>query len=643
MDLTVEMIPQGVHKIGQSSWLDVREHPSNLNVITCENESMRPTLLPYETRVQDHSQILHLLHHTEHVIILCENTTTLPSEITEHPSCIIRRYPKERLQRQVPRNVWVWIQWFPHSDPDRAKEFQTAFEQNVKCEHVHKIIQLSEEDYSKEYSFLEHEKVNIIPHETRITYNSFFKLLEDHSSEPYDFHVLVNADMEWTQEASLGLEHCLWETGKFAICPLRWEDRKTIFRIRADSQDCWGFVRNSIPSANKMKRDIPLGNPGCDNRILMELLLQGFQTLNHPLQFPTIHHHKTEIRNYTRKDQIPQPYLLVRPQWYCPLMNTSKPELNHSWLPRACMNVRNRVSPLISDTQTNEFIGNAIREKKGFSIGKIGQIEAEALAMFIQGAAQERQAFGTAQSRLPDRIMTQLHVNAGIFPNDMGGVEAFTNIYQNAMSACDILSVSYPWLIPGWGEYLKTCRGGKTNQISCRIPATEPFFVPNPFTRELTNKKVTVISPFVKSFQSQLEKRRDVWGERAEDFLPSTTQWSFVKAPLSAGIVPPIDEDWGSMIERLIDECFPSNREHEWPDVILAGCGPGGLCLCQAAKERGKVGISMGGGLQILFGVRGKRWDQNPKFQNFINDSWVRPSGEERPPENVRVERGCYW
>ena len=640
------MIPKNVHKIGQSIWLDVREHPSNLFVLTCEIESTRPSLLPYEKRITHPDEILNVLDRVQHVIIICSTEMKLPEAIENHEHAIIRRYPKDRLLRINPRKVYVWIQWFPHTNTERANEFNTAFMKNLQCDGVDHVIQLNERDYdSTKYPFLVHNKVQIIKEQDRVSYNNFFKLANEMETKPYDFHVLLNADMEWTLEASMGLEHCLWEKQKYAICPLRWEDRKTMFDVRCNSQDAWGFVHESLPDSSKLMANIKLGNPGCDNRILMELMVQGFQTLNHPIQFPTIHHHKTEIRDYSPKDLIPKPYLFVRPQWYSPLLNAEvlKKRRTGDWITKASMSLRNHVYPLLSDTNTNDIISKAIQEKRPFSIGKVGQIEAEAVMVFHQKSTQERQIFGKNQGSYPQRITDQIHINAGVFPNDKHGIDAFSRLYQHAMSSCDILSVSYPWLIPEWGEHIGLCRGSKENQLSCRISATEPFFVPDPFTKYFKDKKVLVVSPFVNSFEKQLTNRENIWGDRVNEFLPESTCWSFIKTPLSAGIVDPIDEDWPSMIERLIRECFPEGQESEWADIVIVGCGPGGLCITQAAKERGKVGISMGGSLQILFGVRGKRWDSNDKFKNFFNEHWIRPSGEERPTKSAKVERGCYW
>lgn len=631
------MIPANVQKIGESTWLDVREHPVNLTVITCENEEVRPILLPYETRMCDYTEIARLVQNVPNVIVLCENHTVLPSTITNNKTVIIRRFSKERLQRQVPRKVNVWIQWFPHSNPDRAVEFQTAFEQNVKCDLVDRVYQLSERDYTNA-PFLQNPKVTILSNPDRLTFNSFFKIVRTIPVEdPNDFHVLINADIEWTREASLGLEYCLWETSKLAISTLRWEDTQTLYGVRCDSQDSWGFIQGTLPDPSKLTSDVPLGKPGCDNRILIELLVQGFQSLNHPLQFPTIHHHATQIRDYSSADVLPRPFLLLKPQWNCPLFSKED-----TWIRRIALNLRNRVFPLLPDSIVNETIKEHIQNRNPFSIGKVGQIEAETVTLYHNLSTEETETFGTVRKQYPPRIRTQIYENAGVFPNDRDGIGAFSRLYQHAMSSCDILSVSYPWLVQGWGEQICLSRGSKTNQLSCRISATEPFFVNEPFTKEFADKKVTVISPFVDSFKKQLKNRKNIWGPLADNLLPATTQWRFIKSPLSAGIVPPVDTDWVSMIQRLTQECFPENRE-DWPDIVLSGFGPGGLCICQEAKERGRIGISMGGGLQILFGVRGKRWDSNEKFQKFFNKHWVRPSRIESPKDHTKVEQGCYW
>jgi hypothetical protein len=82
-------------------------------------------------------------------------------------------------------------------------------------------------------------------------------------------------------------------------------------------------------------------------------------------------------------------------------------------------------------------------------------------------------------------------------------------------------------------------------------------------------------------------------------------------------------------------------------DVALLGCGGYGLPLCHYIKTTlGKSAIYVGGGLQLLFGVMGKRWETNEMWKRIIaeNDTkFVKPSQAEQIPNQTNIEGGCYW
>ena len=78
-------------------------------------------------------------------------------------------------------------------------------------------------------------------------------------------------------------------------------------------------------------------------------------------------------------------------------------------------------------------------------------------------------------------------------------------------------------------------------------------------------------------------------------------------------------------------------------DIALIGCGAYGLPLASHVKRLGKIGIHMGGCLQLLFGIKGQRWDSIKKINKFYNDSWVRPLEADKPKNYLKVENGCYW
>jgi len=73
--------------------------------------------------------------------------------------------------------------------------------------------------------------------------------------------------------------------------------------------------------------------------------------------------------------------------------------------------------------------------------------------------------------------------------------------------------------------------------------------------------------------------------------------------------------------------------------LVSAGCY--GLPLCDAIKNDGKKAIYVGGLLQLLFGLRGKRWDKRKELDKFYNDYWKYPT--EKPKNGELVEGGCYW
>jgi hypothetical protein len=79
-------------------------------------------------------------------------------------------------------------------------------------------------------------------------------------------------------------------------------------------------------------------------------------------------------------------------------------------------------------------------------------------------------------------------------------------------------------------------------------------------------------------------------------------------------------------------------------DIALLGCGGYGMPLASFIKnELNKPSIYIGGGLQILFGIKGDRWDNHEDVGKFYNSYWSRPLQTERPDAANSVEGGCYW
>jgi cation diffusion facilitator CzcD-associated flavoprotein CzcO len=82
-------------------------------------------------------------------------------------------------------------------------------------------------------------------------------------------------------------------------------------------------------------------------------------------------------------------------------------------------------------------------------------------------------------------------------------------------------------------------------------------------------------------------------------------------------------------------------------DICIIGAGAYGFPLAAHVKRMGKKAIHLGGVTQLLFGIKGRRWVDNPilfyPYINLYNEHWTYPSLEDKPTGAGKVEDACYW
>lgn len=101
-------------------------------------------------------------------------------------------------------------------------------------------------------------------------------------------------------------------------------------------------------------------------------------------------------------------------------------------------------------------------------------------------------------------------------------------------------------------------------------------------------------------------------------------------------------KDWFEALEKMKNDIAKIDF-----DVAIIGCGAYGLPLAGYIKEElHKKSIHIGGGTQLLFGIKGKRWEEDYKnscYRDMFNPNWVYPNENERPKNANCIEGGCYW
>lgn len=164
----------------------------------------------------------------------------------------------------------------------------------------------------------------------------------------------------------------------------------------------------------------------------------------------------------------------------------------------------------------------------------------------------------------------------------------------------------------------------------------EPYYHAQPWSKVLAGKKVLVVHPFAKSIARQYLQRENLFSN--PDVLPEFTLHTLQAVQTLVHQTGGFN-NWFDALAYMQQQIDAIDYE-----VAIIGCGAYGFPLAAHVKRQGKQAIHLGGATQMLFGVKGKRWEDIPFFaENIINTHWIRPSADETPQQAVQVENGCYW
>ena len=267
-------------------------------------------------------------------------------------------------QNIIPNEVWVFTQFFKHKDAKRFKEIKECLIKNCACPHIDKIVLINEKDYTSDFSSIPgSKKIEQFVSGRRLTYANFLQYVNDMVPTNV-FTVLCNADI-YFGDSLLDLHKINMEDKMLGL--LRWDvdtdGEAKIFGPRADSQDTWIFLSDSIKSRkwDYNKFNFQLGQAGCDNAFAGYILRQKFLISNPAVSFKTFHLHNTNIRNYDKKDYIKADvYINLAPTFII----DSKQETTPSGKPDALSN--DLVSfEVKSSSMSNEITYCTMLEKEG--------------------------------------------------------------------------------------------------------------------------------------------------------------------------------------------------------------------------------------------------------------------------------------
>jgi hypothetical protein len=226
-----------------------------------------------------------------------------------------------------------------------------------------------------------------------------------------------------------------------------------------------------------------------------------------------------------------------------------------------------------------------------------------------------------------DNIRFLMRNFAGFFPVNAACLERFANVMLHDMKNIDILG---SWLAD-------EIRLGKFFPNAKIVPLKdlEPYYHANPWSEVLAGKRVLVIHPYEESIQKQYAKHGILFADPR--ILPNFELLT-LKAVQSIAAGKTAFSNWFDALAWMCRRV----RELDF-DIAIIGAGAYGLPLASFIKNCGKKAVHLGGATQILFGIKGKRWDELPFFKQLYNANRVRPLPTETPDNFQMVESGCYW
>lgn len=291
----------------------------------------------------------------------------------------------------------------------------------------------------------------------------------------------------------------------------------------------------------------------------------------------------------------------------------------------------------ISRRRYLDDIKSALELNRGYAAGKIGKT-AQYMARYeiLLGTEANARRIAEFESGLKYQCLNQ----QGIFPADNDFYRHYSAFYMEHSRKLDCLGICY---YPGELEILKYYQI-KNNLIF--YPKQEPDRASpnnaaNCYLDNFRGKKLLIVCPFAQLLKSRATKEifERVWSKTGKKwFYPASVD--AVEFPY--GFSSETHARYPTVLD-LLDDIKAKIQSRDF-DVALIGAAGLAIPIATHVKEMNKVAIDLGGHLQVLFGVIGKRWRSWEAWKrDYFNDDWIDMPEQYKPKENDVCDRGAYW
>lgn len=293
--------------------------------------------------------------------------------------------------------------------------------------------------------------------------------------------------------------------------------------------------------------------------------------------------------------------------------------------------------PITDEETGNQKIAELLATEKPALICRYGSTEMFAISNYFEiKQIKEASALAKIVKKIRGEsevwrpiVKREMEFISGFFPTTDENLERFAELYLKITPTIDILGV--------WHNYYEDVivKNYCPNATLVPLRSLEPYYYSNPWSNLLKDKKVLFIHPFKDSIEKQFLVRENLFQNKK--VLPSF-ELRTVKAIQTSANSKSEFASWFDAMDFLQDQIQKTDF-----DIALVGAGTYGLPLAAFVKSIGKQAVHMGGATQLMMGIKGNRWDNDPIISKLYNEYWTRPFDYETPKESKKVEGGSYW
>jgi hypothetical protein len=283
--------------------------------------------------------------------------------------------------------------------------------------------------------------------------------------------------------------------------------------------------------------------------------------------------------------------------------------------------------------EASDLIYNHLVSENPCMIARFGGLELGCVSNYLLSKNRVQQAlkYISGQLKYFDWEIKDLMVNntPGFFPAEKSYLDRFSELMLDCTPNVDVLGSWQP------GELLVADK--LKNAKTVPLPDLEPYRHTHPWSKALEGKNILVIHPFAGSIKNQYSQREKLF--KNQDVLPEF-HLDIIKAiqSISYNDVKDKYKDWFEALDVMKNEVLKKTF-----DMAIIGCGAYGFPLASFVKDQGKKAIHLGGATQLLFGIKGDRWNSDDFVSGLYNDYWVKPTKDETPQNSKDMENNCYW